>query len=539
MLLLLQGALFLLLWAGSAFAGLYEACGGRIDVGRDPQGTVRYGPQWGQYPHNAHCVWHLDSWPSERTFVRLSYIDVEFSPSCQYDSLSVTLGGDRPGEPESTQAFCWRESQVDVSSLSALSGLGAARLTFTSDASVSFGGFSINYFVALDWCGRFTPCQNGGTCHNTDTRFRCECPPGWEGEVCDQAVAALPTPPSQLEQESPDSAGDNEPASPGGPASDSQAEGHGTGPPAAAPTDSRRDDDPDDDPNDDPDDDLTYENVYDPSFEFDPSQAAADQYLFSLVPPTVPNLPLPPAGDAAPSGDNPGGAAAARGDGGGAERGDGGPGTPGAGLASESRGPDGGGGTAPGPEAAPRPEGGSPGGDEKTSAGWDTETAAGASRTPTADEGRRDGLTSPPQQLEPSLPPAPSRPDGPPGQTALPPAPWSRTPALPAAADATVPPVAEPPPPPPATPVAAATEPLATRGGATGVEATVLESSSTQGGALAGNVEATVPAATTETFCRSSKRWSAGQETAKAGRTIQGRSGIPWRCGPAGRTYNK
>lgn len=38
-------------------------------------------------------------------------------------------------------------------------------------------------FTDIDECAS-APCQNGGTCIDLDDAFSCECPPAWEGNVC-------------------------------------------------------------------------------------------------------------------------------------------------------------------------------------------------------------------------------------------------------------------------------------------------------------------------------------------------------------------
>lgn len=38
-------------------------------------------------------------------------------------------------------------------------------------------------FTDIDECAS-APCQNGGTCVNLEDSFKCECPPAWEGNVC-------------------------------------------------------------------------------------------------------------------------------------------------------------------------------------------------------------------------------------------------------------------------------------------------------------------------------------------------------------------
>ena len=39
--------------------------------------------------------------------------------------------------------------------------------------------------VDIDEC-ESNPCQNGGTCLDGEDGFMCECPEGFEGQLCDQ-----------------------------------------------------------------------------------------------------------------------------------------------------------------------------------------------------------------------------------------------------------------------------------------------------------------------------------------------------------------
>lgn len=40
------------------------------------------------------------------------------------------------------------------------------------------------FFVSdIDECAS-APCQNGGSCVDLDDAFSCQCPPAWEGNVC-------------------------------------------------------------------------------------------------------------------------------------------------------------------------------------------------------------------------------------------------------------------------------------------------------------------------------------------------------------------
>ena len=40
----------------------------------------------------------------------------------------------------------------------------------------------------IDECVSSSPCQNGGTCNNTEGSFTCTCPMGYTGDVCDMDI---------------------------------------------------------------------------------------------------------------------------------------------------------------------------------------------------------------------------------------------------------------------------------------------------------------------------------------------------------------
>ena len=39
----------------------------------------------------------------------------------------------------------------------------------------------------VDECARFQ-CLNGGVCKNLDGSYECDCPPGWEGDICEKGM---------------------------------------------------------------------------------------------------------------------------------------------------------------------------------------------------------------------------------------------------------------------------------------------------------------------------------------------------------------
>ena len=40
-----------------------------------------------------------------------------------------------------------------------------------------------SHVTEIDECSS-NPCQNGGTCHNEENQFRCDCVTGWQGTRC-------------------------------------------------------------------------------------------------------------------------------------------------------------------------------------------------------------------------------------------------------------------------------------------------------------------------------------------------------------------
>lgn len=44
------------------------------------------------------------------------------------------------------------------------------------------------YFLDLDECTVYEPCQNNGTCTNNNGSYFCTCAEGWQGKDCEEGI---------------------------------------------------------------------------------------------------------------------------------------------------------------------------------------------------------------------------------------------------------------------------------------------------------------------------------------------------------------
>lgn len=51
----------------------------------------------------------------------------------------------------------------------------------------------LTFFTDFDECVVLDPCQNNGTCYNTNGSYVCQCTDGWHGHDCEQGIGTFYT----------------------------------------------------------------------------------------------------------------------------------------------------------------------------------------------------------------------------------------------------------------------------------------------------------------------------------------------------------
>ncbi|XP_063777593.1 cubilin [Pseudophryne corroboree] len=125
------------------------ACGGVLRTGETP--LFVFSPGWpNQYAPNLMCTWVIRS-PESTVELNLLYVDIEAHGTCNYDRL-VIRDGDNNLAPE-LAVVCGREAPGPIRS----SG-DSMFLVFSSDTSVSGGGFNASYHKS---CGGYLHANRG------------------------------------------------------------------------------------------------------------------------------------------------------------------------------------------------------------------------------------------------------------------------------------------------------------------------------------------------------------------------------------------
>ncbi|XP_078668039.1 uncharacterized protein LOC144909744 isoform X1 [Branchiostoma floridae x Branchiostoma belcheri] len=123
-------------WTGVRCDQADYSCGNPDLISGD-LGTITSPAYPNNYNDNARCSWTITVSTGKRAAIRFTDIDIESQSTCSYDSLTAYQGTSASG----TQLgkFCGSSGR------SVLSATREMHLVFTSDGSVTQGGFSIQY----------------------------------------------------------------------------------------------------------------------------------------------------------------------------------------------------------------------------------------------------------------------------------------------------------------------------------------------------------------------------------------------------------
>ncbi|XP_053714419.1 cubilin isoform X1 [Synchiropus splendidus] len=112
------------------------SCGGVLMAGQNP--GFFFSPDWpNEYPENQECIWLIRS-PDSIVELNLLSLDIEDSPSCYYDSLTIR-DGDNALSPL-LASVCGREVPGPLHTTG-----DTMYITFSSDSSVNGRGFNASY----------------------------------------------------------------------------------------------------------------------------------------------------------------------------------------------------------------------------------------------------------------------------------------------------------------------------------------------------------------------------------------------------------
>ncbi|XP_061425508.1 protein delta homolog 2-like isoform X2 [Lethenteron reissneri] len=153
-----------------------QPCGGVLTERRGEVASPGY-PQPG-YPNRVRCTWEIRAGGRDTVRIRMRSMRIEDDPTCRWDFLEVRFTGREPTR------LCGSDMSR-VPNGGVMQGRGETVIYLQSDDSVNDAGFLLNYEVIPPPCDS-QPCQRGARCVEiSQDDFRCNCPRGYTGKVCE------------------------------------------------------------------------------------------------------------------------------------------------------------------------------------------------------------------------------------------------------------------------------------------------------------------------------------------------------------------
>ncbi|XP_040824205.1 cubilin [Ochotona curzoniae] len=131
-----------------------QGCGGELSGATGSFSSPGYP---GNYPANKECIWYLSTTPGSSIQLTIHDFDVEFHPSCNYDTLEI-YGGPDFYAPRITQ-LCVQRSSVIPMHVSSTGNELAIR--FRTDSSINGRGFNVSWQEIPGGCGGTFHAPNG------------------------------------------------------------------------------------------------------------------------------------------------------------------------------------------------------------------------------------------------------------------------------------------------------------------------------------------------------------------------------------------
>ncbi|CAK8680217.1 unnamed protein product [Clavelina lepadiformis] len=127
------------------------------------------------YPYSVVCSATILAEADHVITITFLNFQLESHISCNYDSLKITDGSD--GGNQSLGPLCGSALPEHRSFFT-----NSLTITFTSDFSVSFKGFRLQWTIVGVGCAS-DPCGVNATCTDTDGSYYCDCPEGFTGNA--------------------------------------------------------------------------------------------------------------------------------------------------------------------------------------------------------------------------------------------------------------------------------------------------------------------------------------------------------------------